>query len=306
MNVMGYTEVSFDGPDDDVVEEYVAELGGGRTHLQAWYLANTAVSALSDRWATNSRVGGEIVEYSARSGDGPPLGSSARVALDPRLAVAAELLGEGGADATAAVRAMAADPAVVAAPAAPWSEVAAGELTDWLAATSRTPDQATALAEEHLAARGWLPADAVLDRVVAIEARPAGTCGPGAVVGHAVRWRREVAGRPVRGMAIADHVTVLVGGVGVVAVSSYWPALSSGAGPAADRVLDAGRAIERAAPAIARRVKRDTRLEVVAVEPVWVTRGPGDAHRALIPGYQLVCADGTRLVVDAERGELLG
>ena len=299
--VMGYTQVSYDGPDDDVVETYVDELGAGRTHLQAWYLSNSSVSSLSDRWAAYSRDGSGIVEYSARTGNNPALATTVQW-VEPlpgtNVRATAELLAAPDYSASYA-RVSIARTDVLS------SQVGGGDLGDWLTPTTRSPADAVQIATNHLSTEKMMPADALFDRVVTIYATASANAGAN-VVGHTVYFGRDVAGLPVRGMGVADHIAVLVAGDQVVATTSYWPDLAVAAsGSFKGRLTSVGDAIVRAAPAIDALLKQGVRLDLVAAIPVYGSLGPYSSVRDLVPAYELVASDGSRFVVDAVSGRLL-
>ncbi len=301
-NVMGYTEVSYDGPDDDIVESYLDELGNGRSHLQSWYLSNSASSWLGDRWCAYSREGSSIVEYSARSGNNPATQTSGQLVPlpgAPDLRIAPALL-------TAEVDAnVSFVPIAIAGSTERRSFAEAGELNDWLTPTSLSEADAVLVAERYLGVD--LPTDSYLDEVVDIESAPADEYGPPAVVGYSIRFAREVAGLPVRGMRVADSITVLVASGQVVAVTSYWPdlAVSKQSLPWRDDLLSPGQAIELAAPAISRILKAGVKLDIVQARPVYGTLGPYASATELVPAYDLASASGEHFIVDAATGALL-
>ncbi len=300
--VMGYTQVSYDGPDDDVVETYVDELDAGRTHLQAWYLSNSSISMLSDRWAAYSREGGSIVEYSARTGNNPAMATAATW-IEPlpgtNIRATADLLTAPDYSADYAR-------VSISRPDGLSSEVASADLGDWLTPTTTSPAEAVELATSHLVAAKLLPDDAILDRVITIYASATDGDASADVVGYTVYFGRDVAGLPVRGMGVADHVAALVAGDQVVAMTSYWPDLTIAASASfKGRLMSVGDAIVRAAPAIDALLKHNIQLDLVAAHPVYGSLGPSSSVRDLVPAYELIANDGSRFVVDAATGALL-
>ncbi|MBN1774074.1 MAG: hypothetical protein JXB32_22635 [Deltaproteobacteria bacterium] len=299
--VLGYSEVSYDYIDDEVVRLMLGQLGAGDSYILAWYEANVAVDGLDDRWIGYVREGSDIVEYSARSGVAPtprplPDGTSwVALADDGRLWASSTLLSD--------ARPFDAAPRLVAA------ERDAGPLAGalpggWarLGATTATPDDALATARAFVAeSLGGLPADAVLAGTTPVFARREGRAGE--LVGWTVRWTRELDGVPLRGNGVADHLAVLVGPAGTVAWSSWWPARTdvpaSVAG--ADLLLDAAAALRAAATELSAGVKGELRLRTA--RPVLGTAGPG--RGAAVPAWEYDDGRGTAVVVDALTGRVV-
>jgi hypothetical protein len=297
-NICGYTNYSFDAPvDDQLANDLLDELGAGRTFLQSWYLSNSSNSSLDDRWAVYARVGGSIVEYSARSSNNPPSGqSTAWVSLYDNLRVSAELADD------QTNYAMRFDGHTITGGNTTRSEVEPGDLPEWLEPTAMNESEAIGVATGYLASHFKMPTDAVLGEVIAIEATPDGAA-QSAIAGYSVRFERQVDGLPVRGNGVADHVTALVADGRVVAVSEYWPDLTTETRRGAS-LKSLGDAISTAAPEISHALKTGLRIDLGRAELVYGTIGPRHARR-LRPAYQVTSTDGLQFVIDAETGRLL-
>jgi hypothetical protein len=299
--VLGYTDVSYDYIDDDVVRTMVTRLGAGARYILAWYQANVAVSGLDDRWAGYVREGTGIVEYSARTGVAPtadPLPSGEAwvpLAGGDRLFAAPALLdGARAFDAASRLLALGTDRGFTAG--------ARRDAWEGLGATDATADAARAVALAFVEAEfGGLPADAVFDEAIPVFARREGAVAER--IGWTVRWTREADGVPVRGNGVADHVAVLVGPAGAVAWSSWWPDRfeAPASAPSATLLLDAASALRAAAPELARALKGPLRLR--AVRPVLGTRGPGDD--LAVPAWEFGDGRGSTVVIDALAGRVL-
>lgn len=303
--VLGYHKVSFDFVDDDVVEQFVNALSSGSSYAEAWYLANSNIYDVSDRWVVYVRDGGSIVEYSARSGASPQaashaeliqVGRSGRVAVSERLLASTERLTSLSAPA----------PRVRVGESEPIDGRVAGAF-ETLRPTRQTGDEAQRVAEAMVSARlGGVPADAVVAPVVEIVARRDG--GAPVVVGHLVRWRRQIGSWPVRGNRVTDHIAVLVSAAGAVAWSRFWPEVTveredEGADGWDHELLNLGEAVTRAADAVDRSVKGELNLR--SARAVLGTLGAGRGVRRLVPAWELESDDGATVVIDALTGRPL-
>ncbi|MBI5487791.1 MAG: hypothetical protein HY905_10705 [Deltaproteobacteria bacterium] len=297
--VLGYTDLSYDYIDDDVVRNMIPELGAGRSWMFAWYQANIPIRELADRWAGYVREGASIVEYSARSATIPtapaPPGGWVALGAGGRLWASAALLADARTfdvpDALPVFRSS-----------VPRSSTAVPDAWSRLAPTTMTREEAVALAEASLPGSfGSVPADAVLDRAFAVFARREGESP--VIVGWVLRWSRELDGVPIRGNGVADHLAVLVGPSGALATSSWWPALdvAPASPPPSDVLLDSSSALRAASAGLSRVVKGDLRL--VSARPVWGTIGPGGYE--LVPAWEFTGTTGSAVVIDALTGKLL-
>lgn len=298
--VLGYSDVSYDIIDDEVVRLMLAQLGAGDSYILAWYEANVAVDGLDDRWIGYVREGAEIVEYSARSGVAPtpePLPDGATwVALtaDGRLWAASTLL--------AAARPYDVTPRLVAV-VRDDGRVAGSARDAWAGLGPNAPAPAEAIATARAFAEtlpGGLPPDAVLSGATPVFARREGRVA--AVVGWTVRWTRALDGVPLRGNGVADHLAVLVGRSGAVAWSAWWPERSDvPASVGAGLLFDAAAALRAAAEEIATHVKGELRLR--SARPVLGTAGPG--RGLALSAWEYDDGRGTAVVVDALTGRVL-
>jgi hypothetical protein len=294
--LMGYTEVSYDYTDNEVAADMVEDLRTGRGYVQAWYLSNASQSSLYDRWAAYAREGGDVVEYSARAAVAP---AGVQALGLPAIAI----------ESTGTVRAL---PVLLEDTrrfplerGATWSNAAAvpqaralkpggwSLLTDGASTAKHARDRAV----EFLAAQlGELPDDAELDAVVPILTRRGD--GDARVAGYHVRFRRVLGGLPVRGNGVADHLSVLVAGRGVVAWTIAWPQRRT------ERVvepgLDVASALRALGPSLARAAKGPLRL--LGASPVW---GVVRDTELLVPAFGFVTDSGQHVVVDARTGVLL-
>ena len=297
--ISGYTEVSYDSIDDDVVRTMATELGKGRGYTAAWYLGNTGISQLADRWLTYVKEGTSIVEYSARSNNKPPLPARGLVALgnSGRLWASEDLLMDSDTSRALPALGYEVNAEGVSTQADP-GELRLTEPVSFAAA------QAGAFSAEWLRSQGALPEDAVEDVIVPIT-RKVEKDDPAQIVGYTVLYRRAVDGFAVRGNGISDHLAVLVSARGVQSVSQYWPKLTQAQPIRQDPLLDLPEALEKAADEIVRAVKGDLTLVITQAQTVYGTRGPNTDERAWVPAYELTSSDGSRFVIDARTGTLL-
>ncbi len=298
--LMGYTEVSYDFVDNDIVDSYITELGRDRSHQVAWYNSNNAESMLSDRWAAYVREGGSIVEYSARSGNRPvarsrvdmiELGRAGGVFLSRQLLLDDRTHEE----VFTGLR--------LVTPGELVSTAFGGGFAD-LEPSSRTAAEAIEAATAWLRERGELPPDAVVERVIPISARTGPESAP-VTHGHTVRYVREIDGLQVRSNTVEEYIAVLVSAHSVVGSSSYWSEIARDpsarwTGP----VLEIGHAALLAADRISRTLKGGE-IYIIEARPVMGTLGRDTLPGELTPAFLLRSDDGTHLVISALTGELL-
>lgn len=296
--IMGYTEVTFDLVDNEAAQAYVSRLGAGHNHLDAWYLANSGIATLSDRWAVYARRDGSIVEYSARSGNRPVA------------ALNAEYVELGRVGGVFVAESVLEDERTYVDLFAEVTRVAEGELQSHfesgglglLGETTMTIPEAVSLAGEWLTSRGELPSDAVVERVVTVSMRRSAS-DPHTAAGFVVRYIREIDGIAVRSNLVEDHIAVLVGPTGVVSTSSFWPEVSVGPGEASDQALiSVGRATLLASDALSRAIKGGE-VHIIEALPVYATLGLDGGPGELLPAYQLNTISGIPIVVSALTGE---
>ena len=299
-SLMGYTNLSYDGIDDDVVRTYLAELQKGTSHPKAWYQANVGVSQLRDRWATYVREAAGVVEYSARRGNVPKAGagvSFTRILPDLPLYVDPGLLGSAvDAGAIASVQ-------VVGTPKR-LAFVDGADLPEWRGASyALTEEQALSLSASYLSSRGGIPADAFVSQLVPVSERR-DPQDPYLTVGFLVVYSRRVDGLSVRGNRIEDHLMHLVSGSAVVAESLYWPDLQVvKAGQWAGKLLSPLQALQAAGASLSRFVKQHE-MHITEINLVQGTLGVASPG-ALVPAYELKSSEGLTAIIDAISGKVL-
>lgn len=287
--ISGYTKNSFDSIDEGVVTTMLNELGNNKTYPVAWYLANYRVSSLDDRWCMYARASGTIVEYSARSGKTPPtVRDEEYVVLDnaPDCKIAASLLADD-------TKVSSKKRAVVGHTRAN-DDVALSSFDELPAAGVLTKDEAVAAVEAYLAVNGGLPADAVLDDVIAL------SVDKDLVLGYTVKYARVIDGLKVCANGIADQITFLVDSQkNVVFKTDYWPAYTTLSDDATEQVLTIAEAVTLAAAEISRAYK-GTDCTLVAAKPVY-----GSVDNSLVPAYIVTTDDGAEIVIDATNGKIV-
>jgi hypothetical protein len=305
--ILGYTKLSYDFIDDEVVNSMLGELDKGRDYLQAWYLANVKIRALSDRWAAYVREGEGITEYSARSKNIPRtprsnnlvfVHNTAKVRATPellstqtRFELLTDLLPLVGDDSGT-------------------TELTAGfgSAATWRQHTSSSLSESeaiTAAIEWLESADEGLPIDAELDSVVAVDAR--GEDGSVDQVGIIVGFARMWEGHPIRSNGRAHRLTVFVDREGVSASTRYWPVLDASEGVAApELLLNVSQAVRMAAAQIGQALKAsDATVDLVEAEPAFGAPSRRGGTVGLRPAYDMTSADGYHFIVDAATGELI-
>jgi hypothetical protein len=292
--IMGYTDISFDGIDDNVAEAFLAKLGAQKTYLQAWYIANASVGMLSDRWAAYVKQNGSIVEYSARSGHTP---MSARAQPDWTDFGGALLVDRTLLQDRASFEQSFASGARADAAGTPVEQVD----TDITTAPSShlSAGDAVSVAEQWLLARGSLPSDARLQSVTEVRRGPPGAAV--GLVGYLVRYTRSFHGLPIAANGIDHHIALLVGDTGVLSESRVWPSLRNARSTSLRaRPMQIGQALRLAAPDLARLLKGRV-VHVVQALPVLATHS-AHAPADLEPAYDLHTLEGARIVISALTG----
>jgi hypothetical protein len=293
-NILGYTDLSYDGADNDVAEDFVAALAQGDTYIRAWYSSNVVQSLLSDRWCGYVREGGTIVEYSARTGAVPA--ASLRVDLKEvraNMRVAGALLADQSTF-SSELSAAADHRYVVSGDDAHVLEYYS-DPDEFLQKSPISVDQAVALADAFLGAS--LPSNAVLDDAYPVEATVGGSST--GVVAYRVRYLRLVDGMPLRTNGREHHIEVLVDAGSVTATSMLWPTLDVIESPSSMNLLGVGEALQRALDELARLVKSPVVL--VDVAPCFGNNAQGE----IVPAYAFTNTDGAKIVVDARTGALV-
>jgi hypothetical protein len=293
-SILGYTNESYDFTDNEVAEDFGAALAEGDTYIRAWYSANVTQSLLSDRWCGYVREGGDIVEYSARTGTVPAASLQARFEdVRPNVRVTAALLADQRTFSTQ-LGAFADRQYVVSGDDEHFFEYY-GDAREFLQKAPTPIDPAIALADAFLGAE--LPSDAVLDDAYPVEATVGGSAA--GVVAHRVRYTRVVGGMPLRTNGRQHHIEVLVDAGGIIATSMLWPRLDVIQSPWSEALLGVSEALRQALDELSRLVKSP--IVLVDVAPCL----GNTAHGEIVPAYAFTDADGAQFVVDAHTGALV-
>jgi hypothetical protein len=299
-NVFGYTNYSYDIVDDDLVTNFASEVKSGDSMIQAWYTANIASSYLSDRWCGYVREGGSIVEYSARTGNTPKTTTTSTKTMNSKgtLKVATNLLADTSTYDSYFCKIRNSEIKVKG------SKTHAAKFyhraTEFLPKVALGKDKAVTIAKKWIA--NSLPTDAVQEAVTQIVVTEAS--GTSKVVGQVVRYTRYIDGLAVRTNGSEDHLAVLVNSNGVAAVSKLWPTLETKSKPGAipySKMLSLSKAIEKASPKIARLIKANQTMVITAATPCYGTTKKG----TIVPAYELVDAQGIRIIINAVTAELI-
>ncbi len=288
-NILGYTDNSYDIIDNYVAQVMGLELGGGRSYIEAWYMANTAGindEYLGDRWLGYVREEDGPVEYSARSGIAPRSGLAGdTVDLHPKVRVRKGVL-----DTSVARSGWG---AIGLAPAEAQTAFYSESESFLPLDGGLSETNARAVAETWLA--GQLPMDATFGGAHPVFARPRG--GQKRVVAYRIVYKRVRDGVAVESNIRPHHIGVLVNRIGVVASSRFWPPVLSGE-VRTNRWRSPKEAIYAALPELVRIAKKQ--VTYVTLEPVY-----GATEGALVPAYTLRDQDGVEVVIDAVQGGLL-
>lgn len=299
--IMGYGEVTYDLTTDPVIRDLVSEIRDGSGIAEAWFRVNTRLrllrwrdwGLLADRWVIYVRERDGIVEYSARSGRVPvalPLASQVEVEGAPGVLAPASLLADEGAPAASLPAAR------IVSPAALEGALPSGALSVLSPTGLSEADAAEAAFASLEASDEGLPEGAVVDAVLPIQRQlEAGSAHE--TIGYLVMLAREIDGAPVRSADIEPHVALLVGDDGVSLVSRAWPDVEVEA-LSEREVLSTSQALRAAAPLLASRSSAGEPIVVAGVSPAYAAAEGGE----LVPCYEVLLRDGSRLLVDAEAG----
>lgn len=294
----GYTKVSYDGTDDEVVKSLLTQLGNGKSHQYAWYKANAVQSLLSDRWCVYVKEGSKVVEYSGRTGNNPVSATGApnwvnldknrRVFADPQL--------------TAPVMSSA---AALVSLRFERAELVDISILDAFNSTSTTlnKDEAVKLAKRMLRRNSMLPPDAAFEKILPINRTDGSNTE---TVGYSIYFKRIIDGIDVRGNSIADHICVTVSGDYVSSISMYWPEVSQAAVQnTSETILSAAEALNKAADSISASIKGDGKVFFKDVKTVYGTSGEIESGGTLKPAYEFIEVDGLNIIIDAVTAEIL-
>jgi hypothetical protein len=146
-----------------------------------------------------------------------------------------------------------------------------------------------------------LPVDAKQEGTIQIEAT--GDSGIPQVVGCVVNYSRYMDGLPIRTNGAEDHIALLVNNNQVVSLSKIWPELEVKAKPgviAKGKILSVSQAIRLASPQIAAMIKEDQTVEITGVQPCY-----GMTAKGLVPAFELIDSQGSRIIINAMTGKLI-
>jgi hypothetical protein len=280
------------------VQKFASEVKAGDSMIQAWYTANIASSYLSDRWCGYVRENNSIVEYSARTNNRPKTTTTKAMNSKGTLKVATNLLADTSTYDSYFFKIRNSEIKVKGSKthnAKFYHKTAA-----FLPKVAIGHDQAVNIAKSWMSSS--LPSDAVQESVTQIIATAAS--GDSKVVGQVVRYARYLDGLAIRTNAAEDHLAVLVNSDGVAAVSKLWPSLEIKSKPGAipySKMLSLSKAIQKASSKIARLIKADKTIVITAANPCYGTTKQGK----IVPAYELIDAQGGRIIINAVTAELI-
>ncbi|MBN1411232.1 MAG: discoidin domain-containing protein [Spirochaetales bacterium] len=297
--VFGYTNVSYDGIDNDVVSRFAGSIRSGTGYGYAWYYSNAVEGLLSDRWCEYVRENGTITEYSARTGRIPAQSKSELIPLNE-------------AENLTAVSGLLSDKRTFSSEFARIRENEFkirerrritggfyGNTDQFLKKVPIQEENAVRIAGEWI--KTDLPQDASLDTVTPVTA----TSGDGGtqIVAYIVKYKRTIDGLAIRSNGVGDQITILVNDNGVTALSRVWPEITITARPGAipqESFLDLETAIQTAAIQISHIIKTDLPVTITAVNPCY-----GSTETGIVPAYEMATSIGSSFIVNAVTGALI-
>ena len=294
--LLGYTKVSYDMVDNQVVTSFANEVRNGRNYMQAWYSANVAQSLLSDRWLGYVREGGAINEYSARSGVTPRASAApaAFTAVNEKVSAAPDLMADQRSFATSFSKVLDNDITM---------SRAENTFTSFYAKDrnflSHVPMDESAAIE---VAKNWivnLPSEAVLGSVTPITV--SGDSGT-VVCAYIVRYVKEVDGKVLKTNGQGDQITLLVNNGQVIASTRIWSEVNVAPkmrGAVKGELLKVSEIVKRAGHHIARMLKHSYKVNIFGLEPCY-----GQSGSTVVPAYDLETDQG-HFIVNAHTGELV-
>lgn len=303
--LLGYTKTSFDGTDNDVINSVVRELKNGKSHAYAWYLANNAISSLSDRWAMYVREGNSIAEYSARNGTNPSSSTGTKGQSDwESISTRGTVFVSKDLFASRQVKKSAGGAlADIAFEKAEQETVTLSDEFNMSTKTTLNKSEARKMADEVLAQAQLDKSDAVFKKIIPIAKRVRAS-GKKETVGYSVFYVRVINGVEVCGNGIADYICVTISGDYVSSISSYWPTLCGGVAKSVRQLMSAEDAVKASGNAIAASLKGGE-VHFTDVQLVYGTQGPNGTDSVLVPAYQLVEKDGLNILLNAETGNIM-
>jgi hypothetical protein len=291
-NILGYTKVSYDGISNTCAKRMGDYIKNGQSYIKAWYAANTSIAELKDRWCGYVREGNNIVEYSARSGNVPRVGSGQFEPMDADEFVfidSAILVDERTFDeefSRLSTIAYQVDTGVE--PRVNFKDNGVEFLKK--GATPMTAS-VSSIAQSF---GGMMPSDARLESITPIEA-------DGVIVAQRIRFMRVRDNLEVRSNGLEHHKEVILNGQEFAAWSEYWPQLTEVKVSHLDvdplmSVQDTALDLAMALVSIAK-----NSVAIVGVEPCYGSEATGE----IVPAHCFSDTDGTIWVVDAHTGDLV-
>lgn len=290
-NIMGYTKISYDFADNRVATKMIAELGNGKSYLQAWYEANIIESSLADRWCSYSRSGSSIVEYSAASGTTPSRSFASNnytSFANGKVLVSSDIF-----KITKSVGFLS-----IASYSAKEDQLASkvSQNINTLSKCNISKNQAIDKAQNWVSLKGTFN-QIELDKVTSLYA-------DNTVIGYQVRFKRVINSLSVRGNNINDYVSLLVTDNGIVTINYHWSSITPSLTKNSIKVMSPQKAIGLSADAIGARLKGDKLKIIKAVQCLGYKINAKGAN-TLVPAYEFISESGLGIVIDASTGNIL-
>lgn len=291
--ILGYTKVSYDGIANTNAIKFGRMIVDGKRYIKAWYASNTSINALKDRWCGYVREGGNIVEYSARSGKVPrSLEGASFEAMDAnQLVFISEDLLDDTRDFDNRFTGLKqrrfslienSGQEVV------FSDDDAIFLPKQRA--TATSDDAIKIAKEYLGKD--LPEDAVLEGVDMIDA-------DASTAAYRVRFTRQKDGLTIRGNVEEHHIEILVNNDKVAAVSKLWPDVIEIAGSSFESLVSVNQSAEKLGDYLSSIVRNP--VKILSVSPCV----GNTSDEELVPAHCFEDDQETIWVVNASTGEVV-
>jgi len=303
-SILGYTNYSYDYADNDIANDFLSQLRGGKSFPAAWYVANNAYSLVSDRWCCYVREGTSINEYSARRGTVPKSLSSSYILAgkSKNIYIDSSVLSK-----SLNTNFTSLNKKFLRSKSNLQTHAEFKTLKEVFKSSMLTSDQAISAVEKFMNKKSSKPSDAVFDKVITIQ-RITDKNPNSETVGHVVKYVRKIGNMMIRSNFIEDHLSFLVGSGGNVELqTSYWPGITE---KTADQqksgyYLSEKELLSAAAENISELIKECQKVYIADIIPVYGTIGPRGRSNELIPAYACICDDGTKIIVDAKTGEIV-
>jgi len=298
--IMGYTKQSFDITDNQVVDLYADYLGENQTHLSAWFLANSSIHNLSDRWVAFTREGDEIVEYAASEAISPIVWQSG----EPRFVQVRNSLLVSDAVLSSIVETF-----------REFGTFSAMELTGKreppltarlpfknIEPTSLTLAEAREIADEWISSEIADVDDLFLDRTIAIQKKFTSK-SVAQVIAYHFLFGRKLDGVMMHANGPGDHVQLTVGNNRVLFASRAWSTIRKTPAKRAPFVMQPADVIHKSADDIVRFTKGKT-VHFINTTPAWGLKRASGSTR-LEAAYAFLLSGGERIIISATTGEIL-